>query len=96
MLGCQHSPSVRGVVARRKSRQKIASRGWGRDRDSRTRVASVVASVSRERGVAKVSREWGSRNGVAKWGREWESRMGVAKIKNLGAYVNGIPKGVII
>ena len=28
--------------------KKIASRGWERDRESRTRVASVVANASRE------------------------------------------------
>ena len=70
----------------------MASRGWERDRESRTRVASVVANASREvesrKGVANVSREWG---------RECESRNGVANVsrenKKIGAYVNEGPEG---
>ena len=54
---------------------KIASRGWERDRESRTRVASVVANASHE-----VDRECESRMG----GCECESRNGVAKVKKSG------------
>ena len=97
-LGCEHSPSVSGGVTRRKSRQKLASRGWKRDRESLARVASVVPNASRKREsrneVANASREMGSQMGVAKWGREWESRNGVAKNKKFGgAYVKEDPKG---
>ena len=51
-------------------------------------------------GVAKWGRECGSRMGVANGSHEMGSQMGVAKVgrenKKSGAYVNGIPKGVII
>ena len=60
-MGCEHSPSVSGGVARRKSRQKNSesrlgarsgvaneSRECGRERESWSGVASVVANVSRE------------------------------------------------
>ena len=107
-LGCEHSPSVSGGVARRKSRQKMASRGWERDRELRTRVASVVANASREveprvdsrTGVAKVGCECESRKWVANVSREMGSRMCVAKWgrecgsrnKKIGAYVNEGPE----
>ena len=97
-LGCEHSPSVSGGVARRKSRQKIASRGWKHDRESLARVASVVANASREREsrneVANASREIRSRMRVAKWGRGCESRNGVANDEKIrGAYVKEDPEG---
>ena len=101
MLGCLHSPSVSGGVARQKSRQTIASRGWGaigsRERESRVwsrmRVVNGRRECSRERESRERSREsesrmgsrMGSRNGVVNGSRESESRMGVAKIKNQGA-----------
>ena len=46
-------------------------------------------------GVANMSRKSESRNVVANVGREMRSRMGVRKIKKFGAYVIGIPIGVI-
>ena len=74
-----------------------ASRGWERDRESRTRVASVVASASRERGsrtgVVKWSRKCESQNGVAIVSHEMRSRMWVTKIKKCGAYVIEVPEG---
>ena len=77
-LGCYHSPSVRGGVARRKSRQKERVAGVGRERESRNGVANVSREMGREResrnGVASVSREMGSQLGVVKGGRECGSR----------------------
>ena len=69
-LGLERLGDDAGVLTQ-SVRPFVASRGWERDRESRTRVASVVASASRERG---------SQTGVAKWSRECESRNGVAKV----------------
>ena len=76
MLGCGHSPSVSGEVARRRSREKIVSRGWGairsREResrvDSRIRVANMSHEWSRECESQVESRMW-----VVNVGHEWES-----------------------
>ena len=67
-----------------------------KDSESRLGARSGVANESRKCGRERELRERSREMGVVKWGREREARKGVAKIKNRGAYVNGIPKGVII
>ena len=71
---------------------KIVSRSWGRNRESRTGVASVAANTSREcesrNGVANVGHECESQNGVANVGRECESRK-----EKIGGICKWDPKG---
>ena len=87
-LGCQHSPSVSGGVARRSRDKKIGesrlcarsgvangSREWSHERESRMGVVKVVAKRGSRMGVAIVVAKRESQMGVAKWSRE----KGVAK-----------------
>ena len=101
-LGCSHSPSVSGGVARRKSRQKNsklwlgarlgvanASRECGRECESRERSRESESRMGSRNG----GREMGSQMGVAKGSRESDSQMWVAKIKKSGGVCKWDPEG---
>ena len=86
MLGCVHSPSVRGGVAQCVSHKTVSSE-WG----LRMGVTKWNCESGSQTGVAKRSCKDESRMGVTKWSREDELQRGGWK-KKFGDICNGYPK----